>query len=154
MVLGGSSTVFWDLFASQKVGKMRAKMGKRKVNPQRMAEESDAQQSIPMARTTAATEGVQRRWVAKNADSSVDTATSPAPAPENSTESREGNNNQSPNVDTDSHSLPVKWGLVIIAGFFGMSISKSLSIPISITTSHQLPSSLSSLLADYSTPHH
>lgn len=127
MVIGGSSTVFWDLFASQKVGKIRAKMEQKKSNPQRMAEESDVQPSIPLERV-ASTAGVQRRGVPRNSNSSGDTATSPASA--RGSESGDNVNDHASRVDTDSHSLPVKWGILIIAGFFGMSFQTSS------TTSH------------------
>lgn len=117
MVIGGSSTVFWDLFASPKIGKIKAKREQKKSNPQRMAEESDAPPSIPLERVASPT-GVQRRGVpSKDADSSGDTAGSPVSAC--GSESRDGGNDHAPTVDTDSHSLPVKWGLLIIAGFFG-----------------------------------
>lgn len=126
MVIGGSSTVLWDLFASQKVGKIKARLEQKKLNPQRMAEESDAQPSIPLERVSSST-GVQRRGAAaanKNASSSGDggnTAASPASVSGSGSHHDDGNS-QEPRVDTDSHSLPVKWGLLIIAGFFGMSL--------------------------------
>ena len=125
MVIGGSSTVFWDLFASKKVGKMRAKRQQRKLNLQRMAEESDAQPSVPLDQTPSAA-GLQRRGASKDAQNSAEASTTPAS--DNNSGGRDEADTQARAVNTDSHSLPVKWGILIIAGFFGIYICFLLSL--------------------------
>jgi hypothetical protein len=149
MVIGGSSTVFWDLFASKKIGKMRAKWRRRKMNPDRMAEESNAQPSIPINQIPS-TSGLQRRGVSKDTHNSVESPT--APASDNHSDTRSPAETQARNVDTDSHSLPVKWGLCIIAGFFGILLLapiRNVIHQLRRLTLEQHPLSPSSLAARY-----
>lgn len=119
MVIGGTSTVVWDLFLRRKIGKMRAKLQRRQENPQRAEEESHELPSVPLP-DTRSTERVQKQGLtARNSRAS---ATTPA---ENDSESNNEGRRESrtPSMDTRSHAIPVKVGIAIIVGFFGNTSS-------------------------------
>jgi hypothetical protein len=143
MIIGGLSTVVWDLFGAQKVGKIRGRLQQRKLNPERIAEESVAPPSIPLEQTQPASR-LQRRGNSKSCRNSADTVTA---ASNNDSKNRERESQQTAVMDTESHAIPVKWGLLIIAGFFGVNILLPLiDLPAKLTL-HQLHLSPSSLLA-------
>ncbi|KAL2220295.1 chromate ion transporter [Thermoascus aurantiacus ATCC 26904] len=119
MVIGGTSTVVWDLFLRRKIGKMRAKLQRRQENPQRAEEESHELPSVPLP-DTRSTERVQKQGLtARNSRAS---ATTPA---ENDSESNNEGRRESrtPSMDTRSHAIPVKVGIAIIVGFFASFIA-------------------------------
>ena len=97
---------------------MKTKIHRRSSNPQRVAEESNTQPSIPLERAQP-TEGAQRRAVASR-DSHNSTVTTPE---DDSTNRERRGDSLAPTMDTHSHAIPVKWGLLIIASFIGISLS-------------------------------
>ncbi|MCJ1402529.1 hypothetical protein MMC11_005749 [Xylographa trunciseda] len=124
MVIGGSTTVFWDLFGRQKVGKIKTKLSRRRLDPQRVAEESNAQASIPLEQTGTA-EGVQKRAVSsQNRNNSTDTPTPTPTDPDNRFEYNDAREQvQTPSIETRSHAIPVRWGISIIIIFFASFIA-------------------------------
>jgi hypothetical protein len=128
LVIGGFATAVWDLYGRQKVGKMRVKLSRRHSDPQRVAEESITQQSIPLEEQSRPVEGLQKRAVGSQGGNSPANAATPPAVSEAGPTSGDGDAvARTPSVDTRSHAIPVKWGLLIIVGFFG-----NKHVPISL----------------------
>lgn len=115
MVIGGSSTAFWDLYGRQKIAKLRRKLQRRESNSERIEEESALPTSIPLQQTPSTTI-VQRRAVSSSSGPDQGCASG---ADSISAEEQTGETVHC--VDTHSHSLSLKWGILIIVGFFGMN---------------------------------
>lgn len=65
MLIGGLTTVVWDIWLQQQVGKLRARLRRRKDNPQRIVEESTLSVSIALENLhqPASSDTIQRRAV-------------------------------------------------------------------------------------------
>lgn len=113
IVIGGITTVAWDLFARQTLAKMKRKIRQRELNPQRAAEESSQQTTIQLQEQQPSSKpGLQRRAVGSRNDEAQSEQTS-------------GGNEETVQpttevIDTRTHSIPVVWGVAIIIAFFGM----------------------------------
>ncbi|KAL2002682.1 hypothetical protein VTN02DRAFT_6217 [Thermoascus thermophilus] len=115
MVIGGITTVVWDLFLRQRIGKLRAKLQRKQENPQRAAEENHEQPSVPLPDTRSTADRAQREGLTARNFRSF--ATTPAEnSPEGNTEERR--ESRALCMDTHSHAIPVKVGIAIIVGFF------------------------------------
>jgi chromate transport protein ChrA len=134
IVVGGITTVLWDSWLQQKVGKARARYEakRRRVrNEAGDAEEITATQSIPLEEV-ARPEAVKRR---PQAGSSADPI---LPEQEDSDAKRlqaapivgtASRSQSTPVVDTRTHNISVKVGLALIAGFFS-KFSKHRSLHV------------------------
>ncbi|KAI5783561.1 chromate transporter-domain-containing protein [Geopyxis carbonaria] len=101
MVLGGAAAWGWDCVLRAPVGRWRAARARRHANPAREAEESEA---VPIGAVDPASAATSRR--------SAGSAAAMVPAAP-----------AAPVHEKPPHTLPVKWGLVIIAAFFASFIA-------------------------------
>jgi len=119
MAIGGILTIFWDLWGRAKFGRMRARFGRKNRNEQREAEESTASGAVPLeTRNPARDRGLQKR-ASDHAEASGETTT---PNTGDSGEEAIPEAEETPQpqgIDTISHAIPVKVGILIIIGFFG-----------------------------------
>lgn len=130
MVVGGVSTVIWDVWLLQKIGKLRAKWARKKRgnDEERSTEENGHTGSIPLEEQSRdrPVEGVQRRAQASASKDRISTEqTEPASTSSIGEAGRDGRQrtDTAPTVaDTTTHGIPVKLGICIIAGFFGMQL--------------------------------
>ncbi|OCK87920.1 chromate ion transporter [Cenococcum geophilum 1.58] len=111
MLIGGLTTVVWDIWLQQQVGKLRARLRRRKDNPQRIVEESTLSVSIALENLhqPASSDTIQRRAVSGQ----------PAKQGNTEVESESGQTHQEtfPAADTLTYAIPVKWGISIIVMF-------------------------------------
>lgn len=61
MLLGGVATVIWDGWLRQKIGKIRANFRRKKLNREGLAEQSAADESVPLEDRVEPREGTLRR---------------------------------------------------------------------------------------------
>ncbi|KAK2800457.1 hypothetical protein FQN50_008131 [Emmonsiellopsis sp. PD_5] len=115
IVIGGACTATWDLFGRQKVAKIKIKLRRRNSDPQREVEESITQPT-PLREQPRSTGNVQKRSVPASAANSSN-------IPADDSADGEEEIRRVASVDTRSHRIPAKWGLVIIAGFFASFIA-------------------------------
>ena len=122
MALGGIATVLWDCWARQQVGKLRARLKRRKTdsNPERTAEESDVgDKSIRLEDRPQENAAVQRRTNASTSNDSPAAAMTPhSPSAESDVAKGQGEE-VTPGTDMVSHAIPVRVGISIIVVFFG-----------------------------------
>ena len=114
MLLGGLATVIWDGWMSQKIGKVRAKLKRRKHNPEGTAEETGAADSVPLEERVESQDGIQRRTAtaeSRKSDPSAETL------PHSSADSTRPQPAQTEN--TSDHAIRIRVGIVITALFFG-----------------------------------
>ncbi|KAL1954509.1 hypothetical protein VTO42DRAFT_1120 [Malbranchea cinnamomea] len=121
IVIGGCTTATWDCFARQKLARMKRKFRRRQSNPQRMIEENPQPRAVRLEEQPQCKRGVQRRAVASRSDQTQEDPTS-LPRQGASVGSQEPSQVATPAMDTRSHSIPVKWGVSIVAGFFASFI--------------------------------
>lgn len=111
IIMGGICTASWDLFGRQKIAKIRRKFRRQNSDPQREVEESSGQ-STTLRELPRPTGGVQKRPVPASIINSSN-------APVDTGAIDEEETRQTASVDTRSHKIPTKWGILIIVGFFG-----------------------------------
>ncbi|KAF2000226.1 chromate ion transporter-like protein [Amniculicola lignicola CBS 123094] len=123
VVIGGIVTMLWDVYFCQVFGKLQAKWRRKKENPDRAAEESNAGESIALEETPSQqpAEGLQRRSQASTAKArlSHEEAHSGRRSPDEEPSQSTAEATQ-PNAvaDTTTHGIPIKLGIAIIVGFF------------------------------------
>ncbi|PGH09334.1 hypothetical protein GX51_00777 [Blastomyces parvus] len=115
IIIGGICTVTWDLFGRQNIAKMRRKLRRRNSDPQREVEESSGQ-STTLRELPRPTGGVQKRSVPGSNTNSAST-------PVGSDGVDEQETSRTASVDTRSHKIPTKWGILIIVGFFATFVA-------------------------------
>ena len=136
MVIGGVTAVVWDLWAHQQVGKMRAKMARKKnsnelgdAEQNSVAEPVELQhQNFDDKKTDASTSGqsgLQRRSVQNSSTRPSTEISAPAQPTVDATSTGVPDGNKDNNVtvaaaDTVTHAIPIKVGLSIIVVFFGI----------------------------------
>jgi hypothetical protein len=119
MAAGGIAAVIWDGWMSQKIGKLRARLKRRRRSiPEVQAEEASVVDSIPLeGRTEVDNQGIQRRNAAVVI--SVESRGQPEPVAHASAEAIQQQGLQSQN--TSNHIIGVRVGIAIVILFFGMS---------------------------------
>ena len=117
MLLGGLATVIWDGWMSQKIGKVRAKLKRRKHDPEGTAEETGAADSVPLEERVESQNGIQRRNATAE---STKSGLPPETLPHSSADSTRPQPAQTEN--TSDHSIRIRVGIVITALFFGNTI--------------------------------
>lgn len=123
MLIGGLTTVVWDIWLQQQVGKLRARLRRRKDNPQRIVEESTPSVSIALEdlQQPASSDTIQRRAVPSSSKDRILAEASGQPAKQGNTkeDSKNGQTHRetSPAADTLTYAIPVKWGISIIVIF-------------------------------------
>ncbi|KAF2175964.1 putative chromate ion transporter [Zopfia rhizophila CBS 207.26] len=114
MLLGGLATVIWDGWMSQKMGKLKAKMKRRKQNAEGMAEETGAADSMPLEERVESQNAIQRR-------SATAASVRPAEAlPCSATDSARPQPAQK--EDSLDHVIRIRVGIVIVVLFFASFI--------------------------------
>ncbi|PWW76196.1 hypothetical protein C7212DRAFT_363442, partial [Tuber magnatum] len=118
MAIGGIITIFWDLWGRAKFGRMRARFNRKNRNEQREAEESTASGAVPLeTRNPTRDGGLQRRVASRAEASGADTAPTTGDSAEEIIPEADATP-QPQGIDTTSHGIPVKVGILIIIGFF------------------------------------
>ncbi|PGH18937.1 hypothetical protein AJ80_04264 [Polytolypa hystricis UAMH7299] len=127
LVIGGLTTAFWDLLGRRGVSKVKGKLRRRRSsNPEREAEESSAQPSIPLTQQPTSSTGLQKRSVtSQSEDAPADASTSSTAPPTDTPEPRERQaaNTTPTSPNPTSHRIPVKVGVAIIALFIAAFIA-------------------------------
>lgn len=126
LVLGGLATVIWDGWMSQKIGKLRVALKRRRRNPHGVAEEASLDNSVALGAGIEGQGIVQRRNVATGSMRS----NTPVDALPQSSVSNAGL--QSAGVeDSTHHTIRIKIGIAIVVLFFGMSYLVTLDYGLS-----------------------
>jgi len=121
IVIGGATTLVWDIFLQQKIGKLRAKWRRRK-SKERNAEETIAAESIALEElpTVQSDQSVQKR---AQATASKDHISIEEAGPSSISNEMPSQSN-APSIadkilvaDTTTHGIRVKLGLTIIVAF-------------------------------------
>jgi hypothetical protein len=131
MLIGGLTTVVWDVWLRQRVGKLRARLRRRKDNPQRIMEESTPPASIALEnlRQPTSSDTIRRHTVPSSKDHILVEASGQPTKQDNTeedSESRQTHQEMSPAADTLTYAIPVKWGIGIIVMFLGKTYSSPL----------------------------
>jgi hypothetical protein len=118
MVIGGLTTLLWDLYGRRKVTTLRARLTGRRHSSPHDREEINVQ-SIPVSQLQPSSVA-QRRAIASQVNRNLPGSLTIPPElhvePGISHQERE-------TMDTLSHAIPLKVGLSIIIGFFGTTYS-------------------------------
>lgn len=117
-------TVVWDLWLRAKIGRVKASFSRRHQNEQREEEErTEATSPVALEERTPEAGGAQRRSGVSSRNSIAAIPTQPANVGSESKERIAGEETAPTpqTIDMVSHAIPVKIGLAIIAGFFGIS---------------------------------
>lgn len=126
IAVGGATTVIWDVFLQQKVGKWRASYEakrRRSRNEDGDAEEVNATQIIPVE--VRRPDAVKRRTQTMNStDRILPEEEEAGPSHTDDRETRE----ISPVADTRTHNISIKVGVSLIAAFFGKLVTFTPSI--------------------------
>ena len=123
MVAGGLAAMLWDVWLSRMIGKMSARLT-RKRNPrgeQDDNEDTTAAESIALEETPQQPSAAHRRPYASQSEGSHAQMHSPAASLQRSQEL--------PSESSKSHSISPKLGIAIIICFFGMSPMDDLRLP-------------------------
>jgi hypothetical protein len=124
IVIGGITTLVWDIFLQQKIGKLRAKWRRRK-SKERSAEEDIATESIALEEPpkVQSNQSAQKRAQAAASKDHI----SIEEAGPSSTSNEKPSRSDAPSIedialvaDTTTHGIRVKLGLTIIAAFLRM----------------------------------
>ncbi|EEP77021.1 40S ribosomal protein S13 [Uncinocarpus reesii 1704] len=117
MVIGGCSTALWDTYGRNTFAKLKRNLRGRKRPSDVVAEESVIPMTIPLQQPSSTT-SLQRRTVTSRGDDTQ--GHTPGTDGVSATESIGSTIHR---VDTHSHSLPLKWGILIIVAFFASFIA-------------------------------
>ena len=124
MFIGGFTSVVWDCWLQQRIGKMLVRIRRRNRGSAPDPGEAERTASVPLeARGSSQSVTATQRRVA-TASPSPNEAPIATETPQPSTpETRYGMNTSrsrtpQPSTDTNFHAIPMKWGLSIIALFF------------------------------------
>lgn len=115
MVSGGLAAVIWDGWMSQRIGKLRAQLKRRRSNPQIQAEEASATNSIPLQERPVENHGIQRRTVA-----AANLSASEGPESTTLRASTDQIHRQQVQPTSTDHIIRVRVGIAIVVLFFGM----------------------------------
>ncbi|KAL7273659.1 hypothetical protein RUND412_003471 [Rhizina undulata] len=119
MVIGGTATVTWDLWAFRTARRVRSKLSRKKLveDPERE----------PIQQVVVSLDLRVPEPAARSRPTSVRSGINVIPPePVNATEAREAQEEvkvKVPTMDTSSHAIPVKIGFAIIASFFAFFIA-------------------------------
>lgn len=125
MTVGGLAAVIWYGWMSQKLGKLRAKLERRRRQiPEGRAEEASAANSIPLEeRATADNSGIQRR----NTTSTNSVRSQSQHELEAQPSAATTQHQRAPSQSSPSHVVRVRVGIAIVIFFFGMALPYSSS---------------------------
>jgi hypothetical protein len=136
IVIGGFATVVWDIWLRQQVGKLRAKRERKRrdarSDTERVIEGPEPETTaVPEARTREGAEGLQRRTPATGSKDDIPIETPDARASRTEETQTRSASNETPTAvaDMDSHAIPTKVGISIIAGF----LSTRTPVPLTLT---------------------
>lgn len=131
MVVRGLMALIWDLWALQQVGKLRARMAKRRSGEDIGNVEQSCSVQLPIHQlddkkidaNTSSHDGLQRRLVQTSARASSEVSTPVQAGSDKTTtdapEAKDHGNDTVAATDTVTHAIPVTVGLTIVAMFFG-----------------------------------
>jgi len=127
IMIGGIMTVVWDMCLRQVVGKARARRERRRresLHPAGAAEQNPSQPE-PVELTTRDTtpSGPSAETLHRRHDGQTEQDPTAAKNPQAEETRRTSTNPSTVQTDTQSHAIPVKTGLFIIAAFFASFIA-------------------------------
>lgn len=126
IAIGGVSTVLWDAWLQQKVGKLKASYAarRRRTRGYGDAEESNPTQDIiPVVSQLRPPEAIKRRPQAGNSTDRI-LPLEEEVGPSRTESRREGIMFEAaPVADTKTHNITIKTGLILVAGFFASFIT-------------------------------
>lgn len=114
MLLGGLATVIWDGGLSQKIAMMKTRLKRRKSNPEGIAEETGATDSVPLEERVEERNNAQRRNITTSSLRSGHSREAPSQATESDEQLQ-----PSQNETTSDHAIRVRVGIAIVVAFFG-----------------------------------
>ncbi|KAI1974236.1 hypothetical protein LOZ53_004481 [Ophidiomyces ophidiicola] len=117
MVIGGCSTAIWDLYGQQSLLALKRKIRRQTAPAEQPAEETVVQTTSSLQRSSVSS-NVQRRTVHSRTD---DTNESILPLNSRPTSDVAGTNVHE--IGASPRSLSVKWGILIILGFFATFVA-------------------------------
>jgi len=125
MLIGGLTSVIWDGWLSQRVGKVRAMLKRKKKNPESTVEEAGVTPSVELGNNNNGQSSVHRRNAATSSTkSSNEVLTSQPPTADNLPLQGE----QATTNEISDHKIRVKIGIAILVIFFGKHLLSTLNI--------------------------
>ncbi|KAF1955917.1 hypothetical protein CC80DRAFT_594089 [Byssothecium circinans] len=113
MLLGGLATVIWDGWLSQKLGMVKTKLKRRKRNPEGMAEETGATESVPLEERIEGQNGIQRRSVTTGSQKSGHSREAPLQTLADSAQPQPDRTE-----DPSDHAIRIRIGIALVILFF------------------------------------
>ncbi|PVH90692.1 putative chromate ion transporter [Periconia macrospinosa] len=117
MLLGGLATVIWDGWLNRKIDLAKRKLKRRKQNPDRIAEETGATESVPLEEREDSQNGIQRRSITAAPPKSGQRKEAPPQT------AMDGAHLQPGRIeDISNHTIRIRIGIAIVIFFFGSFI--------------------------------
>jgi len=115
MLIGGLTSVIWDGWMSQKIGKVKAMLKQKKKNPESTAEEAGATDSVQLDDRIESQNSIHRRNAAA---SSIKSSNSVSALQQPTTNNSRLQTGQTATDDTSDHMIRIKVGIAITIIFF------------------------------------
>ncbi|KAI9894286.1 MAG: hypothetical protein M1814_004140 [Vezdaea aestivalis] len=125
MLVGGLTSVIWDGWMSQRIGKVRVMLKRKKKHPESTVEEAGATDSVQLDNRTESQNSMHRRNAAA---SSIKLSNSVSALQQPSADTSRLQTDQAAINDTSDHMMRIKVGIAIIIGFFGIHIPSALHV--------------------------
>ena len=123
MLIGGITSVVWDGWMSQRIGKVRAMLKRKKKDPESTAEEAGATDSVQLDDRIESQNSMHRR---NTAASSIKSSKLVSALQQPSADNSQLQTEQAATDDTSDHMIRIKVGIAITIIFFGIYISSAL----------------------------
>lgn len=123
MLIGGLTSVMWDGWMSQMIGKLRAMLKRKKKGPGPTAEEAGATDSVQLDDRIESQNSIHRR---NNAASSIKSSTSVSAFQQAFADNSRLQSEPAATGDALDHMIGIKVGIVISVLFFGIYVPSAL----------------------------
>lgn len=123
MLIGGLTSVIWDGWMSQKIGKVRAMLKRKKNDPEITAEEAVATDRVQLDVRIESQSSMHRRNAAAGSIKSSNSVSATQQPSEDNSRSQAV---QAATDDTSDHMIRIKVGIAITITFFGIHIPSAL----------------------------
>lgn len=125
MLIGGLTSVIWDGWVSQRIGKVRAILQRKRQGPESTAEEAGATHSVQLDDRTESQNSVHRRNLAV---SSIKSSNSVSAAQHRAADDSRLQTEHTMTDDISDHKIRVKVGIALTIMFFGIHILSALQV--------------------------
>jgi len=136
MLIGGLTSVIWDGWMSQKIGKVRAMLKQKKKDPESTADGAGATDSVQLGDRIESQNSMHRRNAAA---SSIKSSNSVSALQQPAADNSRLQTGQTATDDTSDHMIRIKVGIAITIIFFGNYIPSALHIVELANLDLQLP---------------